>query len=145
MNRSSILHKLAQFINPLQIIFPRFNFFSLQLDLNQLRTKTVCLLKRKTQFKRAFSKLYIRNYVATSVHIISGSHLKSTELQAQFSLQIARDDFIEPGLLLQKLDIRHDNGFTGWGIMCGTENRHSDEITVACELSTVRLRVVKND
>ncbi len=83
--------------------------------------------------------------MATSVHIISVSHLKSTELQAQFSLQITCDDFIEPGLLLQKLDIRHDNGFTGWGIMCGTENRHSDEITVACELSTVRLRVVKND
>ncbi len=83
--------------------------------------------------------------MATSVHIISVSHLKSTELQAQFSLQITRDDFIEPGLLLQKLDIRHDNGFTGRGIMCGTENRHSDEITVACELSTVRLRVVKKD
>ncbi len=83
-----MLHKLAQVINLLQIIFHRFNFFSLQLHLNQLRTKTVCLLMRKTQFKRAFSKLYIRNYVATNVHIISVSHLKSTELQAQFSLQI---------------------------------------------------------
>lgn len=37
--------------------------------------------------------MLIRNYVATIVHIISVSHLKTTELQAKFSLQMTQRCF----------------------------------------------------